>query len=104
MSSWPTCAPIELFVSQLLNSAASDLSNPICSGVELMFLNLTVILKHHCRIKPGVIGLWVLPSLELARGGGRSRGTGDGQLCWGRALPHHGHRETRWRETHRIIN
>lgn len=51
-----------------------------------MFLNLTVILKHHCRIKPGVIGLWVLPSLELARGGGGSRGTGD-------ATP--GHRETR---------
>lgn len=102
MSSWPTCAPIELFVSQLLNSAASDLANHVCSGVELMFLNLTVILKHHCSIKPGVIGLWVLPSLEL---GGGEAGALEVASSAGAGLCHTTDIEKLGGgETHRIIN
>ena len=87
------------FVSQLLISAFCFFwitrSCLLRSWVD--FLNLTVILKHHCKIKPGVVWLWVLSSLLLVGGGRISRSIGDGQPHWGRtvSLPCHWCRETR---------
>ena len=58
---------------------------PIVFAQELLLLNLTGILKHRCKIRPGGGDCGCPPSWSEPEGGA-SRGIGDSQPPWGKTL------------------